>query len=771
MYGRGEIHLARQPTKKTTGKSKRASKSATRSKNTPRRPAAKKPPPKTKSQSRRELGDSANGDGQPQTSTDELLKAANTASGTARNAWLAFLGLIAYLLVTIAGVTHTDLLLNSPIKLPIVNVEIPLFSFFLAAPFLLLLVHLGLLVQHAMLAHKFSHFSNVISASETGNSRDHPDRRQVNSYVFSQLLAGPKPPLVLQYLMRLMVFVTLSLLPVLALLYFQIKFLPYHDVAVTHIHRLAILLDLVLLFSVRPFIAMPYLRPAGRKLRFGSKRWPWELSYWSLGATATLSLAVLVFSLLVATVPQGCFWPFGQQNDDCFSLDRLTARWAPAQVGSAEQPREVFAPTKWLFEGDPDPVISKPTSWFARNIVVTDTDLVPDKDDEFGEVSISLRGRDLRFAVLDRSDLHLADLTGADLRWTSLFGIRLDKARLENAELQGAFLQDAKLQGADLTVAELQGAYLRNAKLQGANLRRAELQGATLIDAELQGADLRRAKLQGADLSFVRLQGAYLRSAELQGADLRQAELQGAYLTYANLQGANLRQAELQGAYLRSAELQGANLTYANLQGANLDSAKLQGADLRSAGLQGADLISAGLQGADLRSAGIWQTRPPADQRLRLADLRIARIMPLTDEDRKGLQTLIGEGKDSNWGALLKENLEPLMNAEKAKDWDSSAERQAWVRLRPDPAVLSDFLATLACGDDTSGYIAKGIARRGLGTDLSQSSYNGDLVLFARNLSKKSCVGAKTLDSDTRARLCKLAAWPEDEIKKTFCAP
>ncbi len=145
--------------------------------------------------------------------------------------------------------------------------------------------------------------------------------------------------------------------------------------------------------------------------------------------------------------------------------------------------------------------------------------------------------------------------------------------------------------------------------------------------------------------------------------------------------------------------------------------------------------------------------------------------MPLTDEDRKGLQTLIGEGKDSNWGARLKENLEPLMNAEKAKDWDSSAERQAWVRLRPDPAVLSDFLATLACGDDTSGYIAKGIARRGLGTDLSQSSYNGDLVLFARSLSKKSCVGAKTLDSDTRARLCKLAAWPEDEIKKTFCAP
>ena len=215
--------------------------------------------------------------------TDKLLETANAASGPARNAWLAFLVLIAYFLVTIAGVTHIDLLLNSPIKLPIVNVEIPLFSFFWVAPFLFLLVHLGLLMQHAILAHKYNHFSNVISASETENSRDHPERRQVNSYVFSYLLAGPTPPRVLELLMRLMVFVTFSLLPVLVLLYFQIKFLPYHNVEVTHAHRLAILLDVVLLFSVRPFIDAPKLKLAGRKLSLGSRGWSWKLSYWRRG--------------------------------------------------------------------------------------------------------------------------------------------------------------------------------------------------------------------------------------------------------------------------------------------------------------------------------------------------------------------------------------------------------------------------------------------------------------------------------------------------------
>ena len=64
----------------------------------------------------------------------------------------------------------------------------------------------------------------------------------------------------------------LGSLPVLVLLTFQIKFLPYHAVATTHLHRLAILLDLILLFSVLPFIAMPHLRSKGRKLEFGNRR-------------------------------------------------------------------------------------------------------------------------------------------------------------------------------------------------------------------------------------------------------------------------------------------------------------------------------------------------------------------------------------------------------------------------------------------------------------------------------------------------------------------
>ena len=95
-----------------------------------------------------------------------LLDEANGASDPARSAWLAFLALLTYLLVTLASVSHKDLLLNSPVGLPLVNVDIPIFGFFQYAPALLLLVYLSLLIQHIILARKYRKFTEAIAPYE-----------------------------------------------------------------------------------------------------------------------------------------------------------------------------------------------------------------------------------------------------------------------------------------------------------------------------------------------------------------------------------------------------------------------------------------------------------------------------------------------------------------------------------------------------------------------------------------------------------------------------
>ena len=59
-----------------------------------------------------------------------LLSAVNEASARAGVLWLSFLMFMAYLTLTVGSVTHEFLLLQKPIKLPVLGVDLPLIGFF-----------------------------------------------------------------------------------------------------------------------------------------------------------------------------------------------------------------------------------------------------------------------------------------------------------------------------------------------------------------------------------------------------------------------------------------------------------------------------------------------------------------------------------------------------------------------------------------------------------------------------------------------------------------
>src|SRR5262245_36305656 len=242
----------------------------------------------------REVKASPSGEG-PKLSEEAqgFLDEANGASDPASSAWLAFLALLAYLLVTLAGVSHKALLLDSPVQLPIVvNVDIPLRSFFLYAPALLLLVYLSLLIQHVILARKYRKFKEAIAPYERETRTEHPARERVHSYVFSQILVGPKPSRITNLLMRLIVYVTFTILPLITLLYFQVKFLPYHEVWITYWHRIAVILGLLMLILLTP-----------RIVKIGPQAEAWEVSRMEKVLGGGLLIASLFFSWLLATVP------------------------------------------------------------------------------------------------------------------------------------------------------------------------------------------------------------------------------------------------------------------------------------------------------------------------------------------------------------------------------------------------------------------------------------------------------------------------------------
>jgi hypothetical protein len=133
--------------------------------------------------------------------------------------------------------------------------------------------------------------------------------------------------------------------------------------------------------------------------------------------------------------------------------------------------------------------------------------------------------------------IEIKNISGAIIYSGEFESIRhaIEQAVVDKADLHGANLYEANLHGANLCRANLREANLYGANLYGANLREANLHGANLREADLRGADLREADLRGANLH-----GADLCRANLRGANLREADLYGADLRRTNLYGATL---------------------------------------------------------------------------------------------------------------------------------------------------------------------------------------------------------------------------------------
>ncbi|HZZ63695.1 MAG TPA: hypothetical protein VFE63_21450 [Roseiarcus sp.] len=137
-----------------------------------------------------------------------------------------------YLAVAAGAVTHKDLFFEKPVKLPFLNIELPLLAFFFLAPLLFLVVHAYTLVHLVMLTDKAKRYHQALY-EQISNDKTLPEdvrerneavrealRRQLPSNLFVQFLAGPKDvrDSLFGYLLRAIAWVTLVVAPVLLLL-------------------------------------------------------------------------------------------------------------------------------------------------------------------------------------------------------------------------------------------------------------------------------------------------------------------------------------------------------------------------------------------------------------------------------------------------------------------------------------------------------------------------------------------------------------------------
>src|SRR5262245_18723962 len=101
----------------------------------------------------------------PDSSADAkaLLDAANSASEKVATIHIAFLALCTYVLVVVFSTTDLDLSLGKGIKLPVLDVEVPIVGFYATAPYLLALVHFNLLLVLQLHSRKLYALDQAIS--------------------------------------------------------------------------------------------------------------------------------------------------------------------------------------------------------------------------------------------------------------------------------------------------------------------------------------------------------------------------------------------------------------------------------------------------------------------------------------------------------------------------------------------------------------------------------------------------------------------------------
>ncbi len=392
----------------------------------------------------------------------DMLKAANDASGKAFALWVTLLTAGTYLAISIGTTTDVQILQAGPVKLPLLGVDMPLFDFYEYAPPLFVVLHLYVLIQLYLLAGTLHLFEAELLISDIPETDRERTLAQLDKFLFTQLLIGKLDDLFVRQFVRMMVWLSIIVGPILLLLAFQVRFLSYHSAPITFVHRVVLVVDIVLLFLMWPKISHGSTRPASTRRGM----------HWALPAIAgVLCAIVLIFSFLIATVPSE-------------NLARYTGEWG----------LQVPLPTYYL-------------RLERAHLVGT------------------LSGFDLRGADLSRADLRKSDLNGADLSGANLSGADLRGANLSGADLRGtclfaANLTDVYAPNAKLNCAEvLRGANQvclgqRHPKpetctsLAGATLTSANFGGANLSGANLANADLKDAFLGGATLTGVNLDAA-----------------------------------------------------------------------------------------------------------------------------------------------------------------------------------------------------------------------------------------------------------------------
>ena len=715
-----------------------------------------------------------------------LADSINDTARMARTTLSLVLLVALYLCLTLLVSTDEQLLLDSRVALPQVDIGVSIKTSYILAPPIFLYLHIQAVFLLSVLVQKMRVFMDNILGRNPRNARIAGIRRQneadpreqwhwLSAFVFVQLYRTNGN---FRYCLSLILsFISIALIPVLLLFIIDISFVRYQSAYITYFHHAILLLDLVLVFCACFAFYACFIDVHLSNASSVDKKRIWYVvvakRIWYY--VAEPALVILLLALMMWILIFGIWIHPPPHVDDWETTNGGTNIWRTSDGGGFSD--EMMNPI--------DSYLCKWRWWpicryidvngkFLTNIRIIDVPVsVPGKsDDQYVETKktfareLILKGRTLRFACFRGAWLHYADLESSDLRGADFGSAILDGTNFSNAELHDTNFTDAELNDTDWG-----GVALHRSNLSGAKLRNADLGGAELHGANLSNDQDKDAAVSGTEkcVRLGRKSDEQDSDAIVPDADPGNATiLHGADLRFARLYGADLRKAELHGADLRGAELYGADLRGAELYGANLEGVKLDGVDLGNAKLVGSFGEPESLQ-------FLWM--PDTSFSITLRD-RIA----LIDKIAKHLQKAEASKIEIKWNGnislekYLRESIRNNIYPRITEGWPPSVEISAPEYWR----ARSKWAADFACKNK---YTARSILKRWTSdTPLSGMSLDipdmAGILSMARSVIRNAlerarknpkCLGLRAVSDDEWQKEWQKIATPASSV--SACAP
>lgn len=387
-----------------------------------------------------------------------------------RNRFIFFVLFLVYLFLSILGTTDKMLYMNTPIKMPLLNLDLPLIAFYIVMPIFILSLQFNLL----FVLNRYKEKLLKISRKYNKDIQSLPFGLYEGAIFYNGFF--------IWILKSILVFLLL-ILPIFVLFSFWFRFADYQDLTATTCHFIFILLSIS--------ISVYYKNIVNSKV------------------SNFISVALLVLVLPIIIFYQFfIFMPFSKKNVNSDELKAAYENYNKEYLGIHLLPTLI--------------VKSQILRPIDKDIMGLIKDLDTDKSKALLLYSTPhiVENRKFRYANFSNSVMVKTHFKNVNLQRANFSMTNMEESNFEDSNLNKIFMEYSNLKNTAFINVNADEGWFVSANLNGVFMNSSSFQSAdfascTLLDSNLDSVNFINAYFMGADLAFSNLRGLNFTYAHL----------------------------------------------------------------------------------------------------------------------------------------------------------------------------------------------------------------------------------------------------------------